>query len=244
MRRILSLFVLILVGIFGLSGCGGSGTSGILPENPDPGIYEASFSRGGGRMTVTTAKNNSVTVVVADDAAGVFTGTGSLRSDESFSVTCKGPNDQSIVVTGTLQKSALSKKYVGKIQGSFTFTYDAPLALGNVDVTLFAGTYTGTVDMRNFDSWPCTVVIDANGFITVNFTSNTTPVSMRGLLYSDGHAILRPDDTVTQKLNYWGKGAAYLFFDLGNLYFKVSISTKKDGNEVGVIRTQTPYLPG
>lgn len=241
MRKTSVLFFLILAWILGLPGCGGT-----IPsfDNPDAGIYEATFSRGGGKMTVSTGKNNSVTVAVADDAAGVFTGTGSLRSDESFSVTCRGPNDQSIVVTGTLQKSALSKKYVGKIQGSFTFTYDAPLALGNVDVTLFSGTYTGTVDMRNFDSWPCTVAIDPNGFILVNFTSNGTPVSMRGLLYSDGHALLRPDDTVTQKLNYWGKGAAYIFFDLGNLYFKVSISSKKDGNEVGVIRAQTQYLPG
>lgn len=240
MRRILIFLVLIVMGTFAGSGCGGF----LSESSPETGIYQAVFTRGGGKMTVTVGKLSSVTLAIVDDSAGTFVGSGSLRSDESFSVTCKGPNDKSIVVTGTLQKSALSKKYVGKIQGSFSFTYDAPLAVGNVDVTMFAGNYTGTVDMRNFDSWPCTVSVDPNGFVLVSFTASGTKVSLRGLLYSDGHVILRPDDTTPQELNYWAKGAAYLFFDLGNLYFKASMSTKKDGPEVGVIRCQTPYLPG
>jgi hypothetical protein len=242
MRRFLIILVVALLGVLGLAGCGGSGGGGFVGDNPDSGLYSGTYDRAGGKITVTVGKNSTVTVTVVDDTAGTFIGTGSLRSTEAFGVTCVGPNGASVIVEGSLQKSALSKKYVGKVKGSMTFSYFAPLALGNVTVTLFAGTYQGVVDMKNFDSFPATVVVDSNGFVLVNFTANGTAVQMKGLLYSDGHIILSPAEE--QTLQYWGKGSAFMFADLDNLYVRCSISTKKDGPEVGVIRCQTPYLPG
>jgi hypothetical protein len=254
LRRIFLSTIFILTGILGLAGCGG-GAGVALPagDNPDNGIYTAEYSydnstssasKGvsavGGNISIVLGKNNTVTVTVVDNVSGTFIGTGGLRSTESFSVTCTGAAG-SVIVEGTLQNSALSKKFAGKARGSIKFSYDAPLAINNVTVTLFAGNYTGYLDMKNFDSHPATVDIDANGFILVTVTQNGAPVKLRGLLYSDGRVLLRPDDG--QTINYWGKGSAYMFADLSNLFLRVSFSEKKDGKEIGMLRVQTPYLP-
>ncbi|MFX8832985.1 hypothetical protein ABTM77_21050, partial [Acinetobacter baumannii] len=64
-------------------------------------------------MTITVGKNAMVTVVIVDDAAGTFTGTGKLLYNESFSLTATGPNNTSVIVDGSLTRSALSKNYIG-----------------------------------------------------------------------------------------------------------------------------------
>jgi hypothetical protein len=258
MRRIPTLlfyFVFVVLASIGLSGCGGSGAS--VAANPLNGMYSANYTAGpvarkpgepvrpgsAGTITVTVGKNNMVTITIVDNVAGTYIGSGSMRSDKSFNyIYVKGPNGDTLQVEGTLAKSLLVPNVSGHVVGSVTFSYDAPLAVGNITTSLFANTYTGTTDMRNFDQWDTTVVIDPIGFIKVTIMMNGTPVVLRGLIYDDGHILLRPDDG--EKTKYWGKGSAYVFADLQNLFVRVSISTVKDGNEKGMIRCQTPYGPG
>jgi len=235
---------LIILGIFSLSGCGGGGSSiATTVGNPLAGIYSAGYNRGGGKITVAVGKNNMVTVTIVDDAAGTYTGSGTMRSDKSFNfLKLTGPNGDTLTIEGSLAKSLLVPNVSGRVVGSITFSYDAPLAIGNVSASLFANTYNGTAEMRNFDSWDATAVIDSNGFVTATIMMNGAPVKLRGLIYSDGRVLLRPDDG--EKTQYYLKGNCYLFADLGNIFLRGSLSKTKDGREEGTLRLQSPFGPG
>lgn len=239
MSKLLAWVLLVVASLFSLSGCGGNGSTFWSGDYPEPAIYNAAYNRGGGKMTITVGKNALVSITIVDDVAGTYFGTGNLRSNESFSVKVTGPNNDTLIVDGSLTRSALSKNYLGKAQGSITFTYDAPLAVGNIEVTTFAGNYSGTADYRNFDSLDAVATIDPNGFIDVLAGYGTGSAKMKGLIYSDGHVILQPQDGEKNKL--YGKGVCYLFYDLKDLQMRVSLSTTKDGKEIGVLRLGTAY---
>lgn len=239
MLKPLAWIFFVVALLFSLSGCGGSVMRDWIGDYPEPAIYNAAYNRGAGKMTITVGKNALVSITIVDDAAGTYIGTGTLRSNESYSVKVVGPNNDTLIVDGSLTRSALSKNYLGKAQGSITFTYDAPLAVGNVAITTFAGNYSGTADYRNLDSLDAVATIDSNGFIEVLAGYGTGSAKMKGLVYSDGRVLLNPVDGEKNKL--YGKGACYLFYDLKDLQMRVSLATSKDGKEIGVLRLGTPY---
>ena len=53
-----------------------------------------------------------------DNASGTFVGSGKMRSNESFSISCTDGNGNTETVEGSIAKSRLSKDAKGKAKGA------------------------------------------------------------------------------------------------------------------------------
>lgn len=240
MTKFLTISMLLLTLVLGLTGCGGNGAGDWEGDYPDNGIYTATYSRAGGSMTLTVSKQAIITITIVDDSAGTYTGSGKLTSSESFDVkVTNSVSGDSLTVLGSLQKSALSKKFAGRVQGAMTFAYSAPLAVGNVSVVIYAGSYGGGLEFRDFTSSDCSATIDSNGFVNVQFFANNKTVNLFGLVYSDGRVVLAPAEGEKQK--FYAKGVCYLNADVKNLCMMAEVSATKDGKSLGTIYVVTPF---
>ena len=106
------------------------------------GVYDATYSRASGTMTIGVDNAGSVSVAVVDDPAGFFSGVGSLNADNTFSVVCAGPGGATVTVTGTFAGSGAGRTASGTTSGAFTVAYTAPFGHA-LSQAIFAGHYEG-----------------------------------------------------------------------------------------------------
>ena len=211
---------LILVVVFCLcSGCGGGGGGG-SSVNPDAGVYEGPYSRGGGTIVIEIGKSNQGDAVLSDDSGDTYVGTLTETGvrNHIYSGTLHDPLDpnKTINVNVTVARLGTTVSINGTVSGTFTasFTVNQVVISNSASASTAAGAYNGTSITTNavgtqIDTGNANGTLTSTGIFHLDFTSNTLSGqtgSLAGIETSGGGIIgLITPPGGTEPTSFFGK---------------------------------------
>jgi len=178
-------YALTLVIVFSLCvACGGGGGGGGTSVNPNAGVYEGLYSRGGGTVVIEIDKSGQCNAVLSDDSGdtyfGILTERGLRNSTFSGTLHNALQFSKTIDVIVVAARFGTTVTINGTVSGTFTasFTVNQVAISNGASASTAAGAYAGTSTTTNavgtqLDTGNANAILTTNGIFHLDFTSNT-----------------------------------------------------------------------
>ncbi|MFN3730026.1 MAG: hypothetical protein ACK4XJ_09970 [Fimbriimonadaceae bacterium] len=186
-QQLVSAWVLGLALVI-TAGCGGNGSDNGSNAAAFAGSYATAYNRVGGTVLIQVHADGKIDIVVNDETAGFFSGTGTIGNNNSFNVTCSGAGAATVTISGNLTGSGAGRTANGTVAGTFNVPFSAPFTT-EPNHSIFAGDYEGGFTGDGQGHWHATV--NSSGQLTGQAMSDQFGTfSITGQLTATGSATI------------------------------------------------------